>query len=173
VAVLVDSTIADRLGSNEAERISKIKGIVAAASGLKNGAAALIDDSVSVAFIEFYSEQPETAETAPPVIRYLPYISAGAALLVLALVMLLVSGRRKKERRRLQQQAIDAERAQAAIAFDQTVGEEIPMTTVREIELTPEEIEYNRIREEVETFIQNNPEAAVQVVKTWLLEDQR
>jgi flagellar M-ring protein FliF len=178
VAVLVDSHVEERLGTNEAERVSKIKGIVAAASGLRGGEASVIDDSVSVAFIEFYSEEIPAGPPVSFAVTYFPYLLA-AAVLLLALIILLLFLLRKRKRKN-QQQAIETQAELAAAqaqaeqaAFDHTVDDVIEQARLREPELTPEEIEFNRVREEVEKLILEDPGSAVQVIRAWLQEDQR
>ena len=62
---------------------------------------------------------------------------------------------------------------EAEAAFDQTVGEEIDVSDLLDKSMTPEERERQKIREEIERLIDESPESAVQVLKTWLIEEQR
>ena len=173
-AVLVDSRIAERLGTTDEERTRKITGIVAAACGLKynpNSPDNTIGDSISVAFIEFYSTDTETV--VPPgiselVVKYLPFILAAIALLIFIIVLLILKLRKK----RATQGLVDAEDANTP-GFDQVVGDDIDLKSLYEPVLSEEELEYNRVKAEVEKLTQEDPASAVQVIRAWLMEDQR
>jgi flagellar M-ring protein FliF len=173
-AVLVDSRVETRVGAADDERVNKIKGIIAAACGLKNGETALIDDSVSIAFIEFYSEEEPGDLPVSPLIKYFPYLLAAAALLILLLVLLLLSLRKRKAKKALGTSEIvrDIE-VEEPVGIDHTIEEGVSLSMIYEPELTPEEIELNRVKAEIEKMVQENPESAVQVVRAWLMEDQR
>jgi flagellar M-ring protein FliF len=57
--------------------------------------------------------------------------------------------------------------------FETIAEEELRLEDLIDKTLTPEERERQRIRQEVERFIEDNPEDAVQVVRVWLSEDSR
>jgi flagellar M-ring protein FliF len=57
--------------------------------------------------------------------------------------------------------------------FETIAEEELRLEDLIDKTLTPEEKERQRIRQEVERFIEENPEDAVQVVRIWLSEDSR
>ena len=62
---------------------------------------------------------------------------------------------------------------QAAEEIDLLVDEEIDMESLVEKELTPEEKEKRKIRTEIDKLIEQNPEDAAQIIRTWMLEDTR
>ena len=102
-------------------------------------------------------------------IKYLPYIIAALALLIFLVVLLLLALRKKRAKK-----AETAGKEELA-GFDRLAGDEIDMNAVYEPVLpvlTEEEIEYNRVKAEVEKLVQEDPASAVQVIRTWLMEDQ-
>lgn len=169
VSVFVDNKVAEQtnLGSSEEERVEKIRNIVAAACGLRENRTnenVNLDDNISVAFIDFYTE-PEPEIPNPSQIEQIvsmplfPLILAVAALIIIGFIFLLV---KKKKQSDLMDNS-----------FDVVVEEEISRNDIVENKLTPEEQEKQRIRNEIDDLVDENPEAAAQVVKAWLLEDQR
>lgn len=56
---------------------------------------------------------------------------------------------------------------------DLLAGEEIKIEDLLERELSPEEKERRRIREEIEKLVDRNPEDVAQLIRTWLLEEGR
>ena len=122
-----------------------------------------------MAFIDFYTEpEPEAGPqgalqkfVATP---YAPWILALMAVLLVVLVWLLISRRRSKVAQ-VGEEGLDD--------FETIVDETINIEDIIDHTLTPEEKERQRIREEVEKFIDENPENASQVIKIWLLEDMR
>ncbi len=158
------------LGETDEERTKKIRNIVAAACGLRENRSdenVRLDENISVEFIDFYAEpepEPVALGGADGLIpsSLLPYILAGFALL-LVIIIILISRRKKKK----------VSDEIGLNGFDLTAEEEINIQDLVEKNLTPEERESQKIKDEIEKLIDENPEAAAQVVKAWLLEDQR
>lgn len=157
------------IGDSEEEKIEKIRSIVATACGLRENRGdenVRLEENISVAFIDFYTKpEPEAAPqgfwqkfAATP---YAPWILAFMAVLLIVLVWLLITRGVKRTRER----ELDE--------FETIVDETIDIEDIIDHELTPEEKERQKIREEVERLIDENPENASQVVKVWLLEDTR
>ena len=126
-----------------------------------------LEENISVAFIDFYTEPepevgPQGALQKFVATSYAPWILAFIAVLLVILVWLLVSQRRLRVGR---QEELDG--------FETIVDETINIEDIINHNLTPEEKERQRIREEVERLIDENPENASQVIKVWLLEDMR
>ena len=158
------------IGDSEEEKIEKIRSIVATACGLRENRRdenVRLEENISVAFIDFYTEPepevgPQGALQKFVATSYAPWILAFIAVLLVILVWLLVSQRRLRVGR---QEELDG--------FETIVDETINIEDIINHNLTPEEKERQRIREEVERLIDENPENASQVIKVWLLEDMR
>lgn len=160
------------IGDSEEDKIEKIRSVVATACGLRENRPdenVRLEENISVAFIDFYTEpEPEAGPqgalqkfVATP---YAPWILALMAVLLVVLVWLLISRRRSKVAQ-VGEEGLDD--------FETIVDETINIEDIIDHTLTPEEKERQRIREEVEKFIEENPENASQVIKIWLLEDMR
>ncbi|WP_054694454.1 hypothetical protein [Syntrophomonas palmitatica] len=98
---------------------------------------------------------------------FAPWLFAALAVIIIALVLLLK--RRKEQREQEEMEAMQEELS----GFERLVEEEIRLEDIIEKDMTPEEKERQRIKQEVEKLIDENPENAAQVLKTWLLEDLR
>lgn len=169
VSVLVNQSSSEQesLGDTEDEKADKIRSIVAGAIGLReNGLNDInLQDSISVAFIDFYT-QPE-----PEPVKYSVFNRAFDSgltpwiLLAVALVAIILIARRR-EGLQLAGQTGDG-------SFDTLVEEEIRLEDLIEKALTPEEKEKQRIRQEVDKLIEDNPENAAQVLKVWLADESR
>ncbi|NLT19408.1 MAG: flagellar M-ring protein FliF [Syntrophomonadaceae bacterium] len=169
VSVLVNQSSSEQesLGDTEDEKADKIRSIVAGAIGLReNGLNDInLQDSISVAFIDFYT-QPE-----PEPVKYSIFNRAFDSgltpwiLLAVALVAIILIARRR-EGLQLAGQTGDG-------SFDTLVEEEIRLEDLIEKALTPEEKEKQRIRQEVDKLIEDNPENAAQVLKVWLADESR
>ncbi len=159
------------LGETNEERAQKIRNIVAAACGLRENRSdenVRLDENISVEFIDFYTEpepEPITLSWLDKLMAspLLPYLFAGFALLLLTVIIL--ASRKNRE--------VAGTGITGRNGFDATVGEEINIQDLVEKTLTPEEKEKQKIKDEIENLIDKSPEAAAQVVKAWLLEDQR
>ncbi|MGB4019946.1 MAG: flagellar basal-body MS-ring/collar protein FliF [Syntrophomonadaceae bacterium] len=171
VSVLVNrsSPQQETLGDTEEVRIEKIRSIVASATGLKpnNNDGVSLEDQISVALIDFYTEpQPEPA--AQSVISQLmqsplaPVLIALLALLLLALIILL-----------LRKRSATAEIEELDSQFETVAEEELRLEDLIDKKMTPEERERQRVRQEVDKLIEENPEDAAQVLRAWLSEDMR
>ncbi len=171
VSVLVNrsSPQQETLGDTEEVRIEKIRSIVASATGLKpnNNDGVSLEDQISVALIDFYTEpQPEPA--AQSVISQLmqsplaPVLIALLALLLLALIILLL----RKRSATAEIEGLDSQ-------FETVAEEELRLEDLIDKKMTPEERERQRVRQEVDKLIEENPEDAAQVLRAWLSEDMR
>lgn len=171
VSVLVNrsSPQQETLGDTEEVRIEKIRSIVASATGLKpnNNDGVSLEDQISVALIDFYTEpQPEPA--AQSVISQLmqsplaPVLIALLALLLLALIILLL----RKRSATAEIEGLDSQ-------FETVAEEELRLEDLNDKKMTPEERERQRVRQEVDKLIEENPEDAAQVLRAWLSEDMR
>ncbi len=169
VSVLVNrsSPQQESLGDTEEERIQKIRNIVASATGLReNGNNGIsLEDQISVAFIDFYTEpMPEPESTMVSHLLQSPYFPVLIALMALMLLIIMVLLLRKRSA---------GEMGETESGFETIAEEELRLEDLIDKTLTPEEKERQRIRQEVERFIEENPEDAVQVVRIWLSEDSR
>ncbi|MDD4803374.1 MAG: flagellar basal-body MS-ring/collar protein FliF [Syntrophomonas sp.] len=174
VAILVNNagTAQANLGETEAEKITKIRNIAATAIGLKENRPnenVSLEENISVAFIDFYAEPVPEPLPVTTVQRILsspltPFVFALISLLIVLLVWLLIKRRKKQE---------IEEQEEAEAAFDAVVDDEINIDDLLERNLTPEEKERQKIRMEIDKLIDENPENAAHVLKTWLIEEQR
>lgn len=159
------------IGDNEEEKIEKVRGIVATACGLRENRQnedVRLQDNISVAFIDFYTEpepesEPQGALQKFMVAPYAPWLIAFMAMLLLLMVWLLI------RRRGAKSEEPEPEESE----FETIVADTINMADIIDQNLTPEEKERQKIREEVDRLIEDNPENAAQVIKVWLLEDMR
>lgn len=170
VSVLVNqgSPEQESLGDTEEDKANKIRSIVAGAIGLReNGPTAdyNLEDSISVAFIDFYT-QPE-----PEPVKYSVFNRAFDSgltpwiLLAVAVFAIILIARRRGGL----QPALQTDGG----SFDALVEEEIRLEDLIEKALTPEDKEKQRIRQEVDKLIEDNPENAAQVLKVWLADESR
>ncbi|MEA1961761.1 MAG: flagellar basal-body MS-ring/collar protein FliF [Bacillota bacterium] len=149
----------------------KVRSIVATAVGLKDSEEKQIsiEKQISVAFIDFYSEPEPVAPQQAAITKLLgsPLEVAGvvAGLLLFVLAIILIVGRRKKK----EEQILHEEMEKAE--FEAVVNDEISIEDLFEKNLTPEEKEKQKIKAEIDKVIEENPESAAQVIRTWLLED--
>lgn len=174
VAVFVNNagTQQANLGDTEEEKIEKIRAIVAAACGLRenrDNETVSLEDNVSVAFIDFYTE-PEP-EPAPPgtldkvlSLPYLPWIILLLAVIIIVLAFLLIRRRARIQRELEEEMAREAE-------LEAVAHEDVAVADLIDASFSPEEQERRRIREEIDKIVDENPETAAQVLKAWLLED--
>jgi len=161
------------IGEDEEEKIEKIRNVVATACGLRENRAnenVRLQDNISVAFIDFYTEPeadsgPQGALQRFAATPYAPWIIALLATLLVVLVWLLA--------KRKGQKADEQEQEEEPTGFESIVEESINIADIIDQNLTPEEKERQRIRQEVDKLIEENPENAAQVIKVWLLEDVR
>lgn len=167
VAVLVNNAKAAKmnLGDTEEARVEKIRNIVATACGLRENRPdenINLKDNISVAFIDFYAEpepEPQPSGIAGKMGPWAPWVLAVLSLLVILLVWRLT---RKKPEEEVEEPG-----------FETVIEDEIKIEDLIDRNLTPEEREREKIRMEIEKFIEEDPASAAQVVKTWLLEDAR
>ncbi len=174
VAVFVNNagTQQANLGDTEEEKITKIRNIVASACGLRenrDNESVRLEDHVSVAFIDFYTE-PEPEPVIPGTMDkilsspYIPWVVVLLALIIIVLAFLLYR-RRERTRRELEEEM--ARQAE----LEAVAHEDVDVADLIETSLSPEEQERRRVREEIDKIIEESPETAAQVLKAWLLED--
>lgn len=163
------------LGDSEQKKEETIRNIIATSCGLRENRkdeTVRLEDNISVAFIDFYAEpaapaEPQGALNKVMASPFAPWLFAALAVIIIALVLLLK--RRKEQREQEEMEAMQEELS----GFERLVEEEIRLEDIIEKDMTPEEKERQRIKQEVEKLIDENPENAAQVLKTWLLEDLR
>ncbi len=177
VAVVVNNSAAQKLnlGKTEEERVEKIRGIVATACGLRENRkneSVNLKDNISVAFMDFYTE-PQKAEPPSTLQNVLQTPWIAVSLAVLALILGAVIALLMKRRKKAQEAEKEQLEAAAQSEFEAVVEDELRLEDLLDKKLTPEEREKQRIKQEVEKMIEENPENAAQVIKAWLLEDQR
>ncbi|QGT99163.1 Flagellar M-ring protein FliF [Candidatus Syntrophocurvum alkaliphilum] len=170
VAVLVNNEVADQafLGADNQERADSIRGIVATAAGLRENREnenVLLDDNIAVTFMDFYTEPEEDIVEATfmeELLRspYTPWFILGLIITILIMVWLLA--RRRK---------VDDESLTETNQFETVVEEEINIDDIIDKNLTPEEKERQKVKQEVDKIIDQDPDNAAQVIKTWLSED--
>jgi flagellar M-ring protein FliF len=166
ISVLVNNAKVAKmnLGDTEAARIDKIRSIVATASWLRENRPnenVNLKDNISVAFMDFYAEpaaEPKPSGVFGKLGSWAPWALAVFSLLVILLVWRLAS----KKQEEMEEPG-----------FDTVVEEEIKIEDLIDRNLTPEEREREKIRAEIEKFVDEDPASAAQVVKTWLQEDAR
>lgn len=175
VSVLVNNAATDKLklGNSEEEKTEKIRSIVATAVGLRENRpdeTVDLNDNISVGFIDFYSEPvPEPARTGMAAFFASPLGLAIMGLTILILVLAILLMRKRKLAEEERQMAELAEQQQ----FEAVVEDEIKVEDLIDKNLTPEEKEKQRVKQEIEKLVEETPEHAAQVIRTWLLEDQR
>ncbi|MCR4400641.1 MAG: hypothetical protein NUV35_07230, partial [Syntrophomonadaceae bacterium] len=151
VAVLVDSAFSDRS--------EDIRDAVRNAIGVDERR----NDSVSVNFMDFSAAATEAPVEGPGLLERLSQYTgllAVIALFVLGLVAL------NMFRRSLAEGRLEP-------GFEAVIGEEIPVSSILERELTPEEKEKQKIRGEIDRMIEQKPEDVAQIIRTWMSEDSR
>jgi flagellar M-ring protein FliF len=181
VAVVVNNTAVSKLnlGQTEEERVEKIRNIVATACGLREnrqGETVNLKDNISVAFMDFYTPPLNApAVTGLKAFMQSPWAPALMVLLILvtAVLVWLLMRRKARKAREAEELARLAAEAEAEPGFEAIVEEELSIEDLIDKKLTPEERKKQRIKQEVEKLVDENPENAAQVLKTWLLEDQR
>lgn len=166
VSVLVNNKVSQNLGANDEERTQKIRDIVARSVGLREEGpdeSVALNDNVSVAFIDFYTEpEPEPVSSSQGLPwMYLAAIAAVAFIALFIIIMLISRSRKAAEEEALER------------GFEEVIEDEIRIEDLIDRTLTPEEREAQKIREEIDKLIAESPESAVQVIRTWLMEDQR
>lgn len=173
VTVLVNNaaTTNSKLGNTEEEKVATIRKTVATAVGLRENRVnetVNLNDNISVAFIDFYSK-PLVEPSSQGIQEWL---STPLAPLFIALIAVIIGLLIWLLNRRKKRQNAEAE-AEIASTFEAISQEEISLAELMEKNMSPEERENHRVRTEIDRIIAENPENAAQVLRTWLLEDQR
>lgn len=167
VSVLVNNAkvAGMNLGDTEAAREDKIRNIVATACGLRENRPdenINLKDNISVAFIDFYAK-PEPEAKPSGILgllggKWTPWILAVLSLLLI-LAVWWYTKRKSAENE-------DAEQS----GFETLVEDEINIEDLIDRNLTPEEKEREKIKQEIEKFVDEDPESAAQVIKAWLMD---
>lgn len=168
VSVIVNNkAIKDvNLGSNDEEKASKIRSMVATACGLRENREnenVVLKDNITVAFMDFAPEAEPEAQTGSFLDKLLESPILPAVLVLLSLLVIALLLKKKKVEEPLPEQEI----------FSATVDEELRIEDIFDMNLSPEEKERLKIKEEIDKLVDNDPENAAQVLKTWLLDDSR
>ncbi|NLW90330.1 MAG: flagellar M-ring protein FliF [Syntrophomonadaceae bacterium] len=166
------------MGTTQQQKEDKVRSMVATACGLRENRQdenVRLADSISVAFIDFYTEPVPEAVPQGAFQRFMgtpaaPWLLVFLALVIIVLVWLLKQRRDRQEREA--EELLALQQAQEH-AFEETAEEEISLEEIIERDMTPEEREKQRVRQEIDKLIEDNPENAAQVLKTWLIEDLR
>lgn len=172
VSVLVNNAVVANanLGQTDEERTERIRGVVATACGLRedrNFENVRLEDNISIAFIDFWVEpepeaQPTTGLQQLLSSPFTPILFGLLGIIITVLVILLIRRRRLEDETELEE-----------TPFDSLVEEEIKLEDLIDKTLTPEEKEMQRVKQEIDKLIDEDPENAAQVVKIWLSEDMR
>lgn len=166
------------LGETQQKKEDKIRSMVATACGLRENRqdeSVRLADSISVAFIDFYTKPAPEAAPQGSFQKFMaspaaPWALAFLVLMIIVLIWLLKQRRDKQAQEAAEQFALEQAQAEG---FEGIAEEEISLEDIIEGDLAPEEKERQRIRQEIDKMIEDNPENAAQVLKTWLLEDLR
>jgi len=171
ISVLVNNAATQdlKLGSTEAEKVNTIRNIVATACGLRenrNNENVNLEENISVAFIDF---QPPPVPEAPAAGTVEQLINSGwlpwglAAVGLLACLAVFFAMREKSR-------VPEVEDVIPLSGFDTVVDDDIDLETLFDQNMSPVDREKEKIKAEVEKLIEDNPENAAQVIKSWLLE---
>ncbi len=170
VSVIVNNkAIKDvNLGNNDEEKSAKIRSMVATACGLRENRQnenVKLNDNISVAFMDFVPEAEPETETSSFLDKLLdspilPFLLLLLSVFIIAMVWL---KKKKAEEEPLLEQEV----------FSATVDEELRIEDIFDMNLSPEEKERLKIKEEIDKLVDNDPENAAQVLKTWMLDDSR
>ncbi|MCX7904170.1 MAG: flagellar basal-body MS-ring/collar protein FliF [Caloramator sp.] len=162
VSVIIDGTL------NDAEK-QTIKNIVAAATGYDEQRG----DQINIEALAFNNEAKEKAQKdledmqkqleQKEKIKQYSYIGAAGLALLLGLLLFIRSRRKKKkEEKELEQQH----------HLDVVISDVLPKPQVEYQPLLTEEEEMD-LEKEIKNYASKKPEQVVEVIKTWLAEDER
>lgn len=171
ISVLVNdaATVETRLGQSQEEKISTIRNIVATACGLRenrDNENVRLDENISVAFIDF-TPRPEP-EPVPVTGLERLFQTSWMPWLTLALVLLTGLAVFWGWRRRSIEGVAEEELPDDGLEVAEE--EEISLETLFDKGMTKEERENQRVKEEIDKLVDENPENAAQVIKAWLSE---
>jgi flagellar M-ring protein FliF len=162
---LTVSVIVDRDLNNQQERDQILEAIKNASGYSENRGVDqngnVISDSVSVVGMKFTPAPEEPAPSTVLTILNRYGLPLGILAVVIIGLAVFLATRRK-------QSVVEEESV-----FDALVDEELKIEDLLERELSPDEKEKRKIREEIEKFVDNSPEDAASLLRTWLLEDGR
>lgn len=141
------------------------------------------DDKVSVLAIPFYVQPDEPGNTPIGILAGIPdwvlYAAiAGLALFLLLLIIVLLLVSRSKKKRREREEALAAEQAAALAAEQQAailLGEQAAAEAEEKKGANIMDIHTERsmeLRKDVRSFVDNNPEVAAYMLKSWLKGDE-
>ncbi|CCJ34711.1 flagellar basal-body MS-ring/collar protein FliF [Caloramator australicus] len=161
VSVIIDGSL------NDAEK-QTIKNIVAAATGYDEARG----DRINIEALAFNNEAKEKAQKdleeiqkqleQKEKIKQYSYIGAAGLALLFGLIAFIRSRRRKKQEKELEQQH----------HLDVVISDVLPKPQVEYQPLLNEEEEMD-LEKEIKNYASKKPEQVVEVIKTWLAEDER
>jgi len=161
VSVIIDGSL------NDAEK-QTIKNIVAAATGYDEARG----DRINIEALAFNNEAKEKAQKdleeiqkqleQKEKIKQYSYIGAAGLALLFGLIAFIRSRRRKKQEKELEQQH----------HLDVVISDVLPKPQVEYQPLLNEEEEMD-LEKEIKDYASKKPEQVVEVIKTWLAEDER
>lgn len=161
VSVIIDGSL------NDAEK-QTIKNIVAAATGYDEARG----DQINIEALAFNYEAKEKAQKdleeiqkqleQKEKIKQYSYIGAAGLALLFGLIAFIRSSRRKKKEKELEQQH----------HLDVVISDVLPKPQVEYQPLLNEEEEMD-LEKEIKNYASKKPEQVVEVIKTWLAEDER
>ena len=171
---------------NAAHTTEELSGLVAKAAGLGDMTDEEIQGRVTVLLTSFYTEEEEPA--APSLIprEILPYLIIGVAALVLLIIILIVVAIQRSKKKKKQQEEdqkiieeqINELGGMAALGLTpEVVVDENGMPVAAPPDGGADIMEINtersiELRQSVRQFVQNNPEVAAQMIKSWLRGDE-
>lgn len=173
VSVLADSD------SITEDQLIEISGIISSATGIDENRG----DEVQVARLPFNKttqmEEQAALEEAARKERLWFYIQTGLgvllALIALIAILRIRSRRKKQDLKELEipegQQLVTLEEAEQILASQMEAERLAELKLARKKVKTPEEIEKEKIREDVEKYARQNPDEVARLVKTWLAEE--
>ncbi|ADY54958.1 flagellar M-ring protein FliF [Syntrophobotulus glycolicus DSM 8271] len=178
---LTISVMADT-DSITAQQLSNIEAIVASAAGVDQNRG----DVIQVAGLPFdktttLQEQAE-AEIAERNAKILQYAEIGVAVLAILLVAVILLRNRRARRRMSGEEQVLAtaedmtlltvEEAERMLADQLDAERQAELRIAKKKVKSPDEIEREKIRKEVEKYSNENPSEVARLVRTWLAEEQ-
>lgn len=173
---LTVSVLADADSITE-EQLENIEGVVASAIGMDINRG----DIIQVARLPFNKtsmmEEQAAMEEAARKAQIMGYAQLGGV--ALALLVLFIFVLRLKSRKKYALEPIDEgeklvtlQEAELILAAQKQAEREADLKMARKKVKTPEEIEKEKIRKEIDKFTADNPDDVARLVKTWLAEEQ-
>ena len=174
---LTISVLADTDSVSQAQ-LDSIVGIVSSAAGVDETRG----DVVEVAGMPFNKtaqlENQKAMEEAAKRQRLITYAQMGAGVLLAIIVLIVVLRLRSRKAAKVEdldlppeQKMVTLEEAEQILASQLEAERMAELKLARKKVKTPDEIEREKIREEVDKFSKENPDEVARLVKAWLAED--